>query len=170
MDYGMFAVLMGHTEQGVSAARRAVLLDPLNRATHIALVDVLFSAGQQEEAISVTQDALALDPTYFPYEWVPYYLLGNYQSAQKMCEANLQVLDAYMCLAVVYHKLARHADAERALEKFKTAAPDDWYHFAEGLRAVGRYRESARLLGSGATDTSRGAAVSEGRPCPRSNS
>jgi TolB-like protein len=62
-DYGLFAALMGHTEQGLSAARRAVRLDPLNRGTHLALVDALSSTGQQEQAISVTRDALVLDPT-----------------------------------------------------------------------------------------------------------
>jgi len=129
-DYGLFAVLMGHTDQGLSAGRRAVLLDPLNRITHLVLFQALGVARQQEQAISVLQDALVLDSTYYPYQWEPYYALGNYESARRMCESNPQISDTYMCLALVYDKLGRQADAEGALEKFKTAK-DDWYHFAE---------------------------------------
>jgi TolB-like protein/Tfp pilus assembly protein PilF len=131
-DYGLFAVLMGHTEKGLSAVRRAVLLDPRNRSTHLVLADALYNARQPEEAISALHDALVLDPTYTPYQWGADYVLGNYQSARAMCESNPQYPDSHMCLALIYHKLGRHADAEAEFAKFKAESPngDDWPQYA----------------------------------------
>jgi TolB-like protein/Tfp pilus assembly protein PilF len=131
-DYGLFAVLMGHSEKGLSAVRRAVLLDPLNRNTHVALADALYSARQPKEAISALHDALVLDPTYTPYQWGASYVLGNYQSARAMCESNPQYPDSHMCLALIYHKLGRHVDAEAEFAKFKAENRngDDWPQYA----------------------------------------
>ena len=131
-DYGLFAVLMGHTEKGLSAVRRAVLLDPLNRNTHLTLGDALYNARQPEEAISAAHDALVLDPTYAPYQWGAYYVLGNYQGDRAVCESNPQYPDSHMCLALIYHKLGRHADAEAEFAKFKAENPngDDWPQYA----------------------------------------
>ena len=129
-DYGVFAVLMGHTEKGLSAVRRAVLLDPLNRNTHFALADALYNARQPEEAISALQGGLVLDPTYIPYQWGAYYVLGNYQSARAMCESNPQYPDSHMGLALIYHRLGRHADAEAEFAKFKAPNGDDWPQYA----------------------------------------
>jgi TolB-like protein/Flp pilus assembly protein TadD len=122
-DYGGFAVVMGRTEQGLAASRRAVLLDPLNRQAHLALMIALVNARRPEEAISVLHNALALDPAYFAYQWVPYYLLGNYESARIMCQSNPQFPDTHQCLAMIYDKLGRHADAEAELVKLKATNP-----------------------------------------------
>jgi len=135
-DYGLFSVLMGRTEQGLSASRRAVLLDPLNRAAHLDLMDALVSARRPGEAVSALHDALTLDRAFSvdqwvrADQWVPYYVLGDYESAREMCESNLQNSGSHMCLALVYDKLGRHADAEAELTKCKSENPDDWVTFA----------------------------------------
>jgi tetratricopeptide (TPR) repeat protein len=68
-DYGVFAALMGNAEQGVPTARRAVDLDPLNRQSHISLASALYATRQYAQGESAQNDALALDPTYVPYQW-----------------------------------------------------------------------------------------------------
>ena len=127
--YGLFAVLMGRTEQGLSASRRAVLLDPLDPKTRLSLMDALINARRPEEAIVALHDALALGPTFRLDQWVPYYVLGNYESARIMCESNPRFSD--YCLAEIYDKLGRRAEAESALEKYKAVNPENWYEPAE---------------------------------------
>ena len=146
-DYGGFAVAMGRTEQGLAASRRAVLLDPLNRQVHIALMIALIDARRPEEAILVLHNALALDPAYFPFQWMPYYLLGNYESARIMCQSNPQSSDTHQCLAMIYEKLGRHADAEAELVKLKaTNSPqDDPVMYAE---IYAQWGQTAKALSS----------------------
>ena len=42
--YGRFATWMGRSDAGIAAARRAIVLDPLNRRTHDALGQALYFA------------------------------------------------------------------------------------------------------------------------------
>jgi TolB-like protein/DNA-binding winged helix-turn-helix (wHTH) protein/Flp pilus assembly protein TadD len=133
-DYGLFTALMGRTEAGIAAARRAVLLDPLNRNSHDLLARVFDVAGRYQDEIAAFRHAKALDPAYAPLdEWSPYYMLGNYQGAREICERKPERWDSLMCLAISYEKLGRHADAEVELAKFKAINPkqDDWYQYAE---------------------------------------
>ena len=133
-DYGLFAALMGRTEAGIAAARRAVLLDPLNRNSHDLLARVFDAAGRYQDEIAAFRHAKALDPAYAPLdEWSPHYMLGNYQGAREICERKPERWDSLMCLAISYEKLGRHADAEAELAKFKALNPkqDDWYQYAE---------------------------------------
>jgi TolB-like protein/DNA-binding winged helix-turn-helix (wHTH) protein/Flp pilus assembly protein TadD len=150
-DYGLFSVLMGRTEQGLSASRRAVLLDPLNRAAHLALMDALINARRPEEAVSAVHDALTLGRTYSPDQWVrvdqwvPYYVVGDYESARAMCENNRQNSESHACLAVVYHKLGRHTDAKVELEKFETENPDD---SVQAAQTYAQWGDTAKALSS----------------------
>ena len=133
-DYGLFTALMGRTDAGIAAARRAVLLDPLNRNSHDLLARVFDAAGRYQDEIAAFRRAKALDPAYAPLdEWSPYYMLGNYQGAREICERKPERWDSLMCLAISYEKLGRHADAEAELAKFKAMNPkqDDWYQYAE---------------------------------------
>jgi tetratricopeptide (TPR) repeat protein len=83
---------MGRFDAGVAAARRAVVLDPLARATHDLLGQALYFARRYEESLAAFADTISLDPDY----WA-----------------------SHQCLAVVYDKLGRHADAEAELAKLK---------------------------------------------------
>jgi serine/threonine-protein kinase len=133
-DYGLFAALMGRADAGIAAARRAVLLDPLNRNSHGVLARVFDAVGRYQDEIAAFRDGKTLDPDYAPLdEWSPYYMLGNYQGARELCERKPERWDSLMCLAISYEKLGRHADAEAELAKFKAINPkqDDWYQYAE---------------------------------------
>jgi tetratricopeptide (TPR) repeat protein len=126
--YGPFAVWMGRAEAGITAARRAVVLDPLSSSSHTRLGYALLSARRYEEAVAVSNDVLALDPKD-PHARATrgsaYYLLGDLESARSSCEANPDSWQMQWCLALTYDKLGRHADAEAVLAKMKAAGGDD---------------------------------------------
>jgi TolB-like protein len=132
--YGLFATLMGRTDTGIAAARRAVLLDPLNRDSYGALAQTLSAAHYSQEAIAAYREASLLDPGYsYPYRWASHYALGNYEDARALCEARPDDWGSQVCLAVTYEKLGRHAAAESELSKYKAgnANHDDWYQYAQ---------------------------------------
>jgi TolB-like protein/Flp pilus assembly protein TadD len=127
-DYGEFAVEMGHTEAGLAAAHRAVELDPLNPYAHSSLGSALLTARRYGEAIAALKNAKALDPND---GWVSvnlgyaYYYSGDPQAARQACESSsVDFLKEY-CLAIVYHKLGRSADAQSTLAKLQAAWGDD---------------------------------------------
>jgi TolB-like protein/Flp pilus assembly protein TadD len=127
-DYARFAVLMGRKPAAIAAARRATLLDPLNRRAHAVLGFVLFYAREYDEAIAAYDHSLALDPDAGePYarRGLAYYLLGQLQRARQSCEAKL---DWYTrsCLAIVYGRIGRHADAETMLRASEAAQPSPY--------------------------------------------
>jgi len=127
-DYGEFAVEMGHTEAGLAAAHRAVELDPLNPYAHSSLGSALLTARRYQEAIAALTNARALDPKD---GWISvnlgyaYYYSGNVQGARAACEASsVDFLKEY-CLALVYAKLGRPAEAQAMLAKLQAAWGDE---------------------------------------------
>jgi tetratricopeptide (TPR) repeat protein len=127
----------------VTAARRAVTLDPQSARTRQVLAEVLLNARRYGEALKVLDEATLRFPDSHPLEsLIPLTLIasGQIEKARMTCESPSMPLDAedrYYCLALVYHALGRQADAERELEKFK-AAPG---HFAEEYALAGLYAQ-----------------------------
>ena len=134
-QYGQFAVYMGRTEAGIAAGRRAVVLDPLDTASHFHLGVSLFSARQNKEAIAAFTDALATDPEEPQSNaqlGLAYYGLGDFERARTSCERMPEDQSNQLCLAVTYDKLGRHADAEAMLAKYMGSKGDaDAYQYAE---------------------------------------
>jgi TolB-like protein/tetratricopeptide (TPR) repeat protein len=134
-SYGQFAVLMGRTARGLAAARRAVGLDPLNDARHAGLAWALLAARHYDEAIAAFQDALALAPDFpalYGARGAAYYLAGDLPSARASCESKPDDEESQVCLAVTYHELGRHPDAESALAKLRASLGNDAaYEYAE---------------------------------------
>ena len=132
--YGNFEVYMGRADAGITALRRAVVLDPLNRYTRLSLAHGLYHARRNKEAILVCQDTLALDPEEPQAHAVrgfAYYALGNFQSARESCETKPGFWLDQQCLAVTYERLGRHADAREMLAKMEAAdAEGDAYQYA----------------------------------------
>ncbi len=121
---GKFAAYMGHFDAGVAAARRAVVLDPLARASHSVLGRTLYVARRYEEAVAALAEVLSLDPDYKDtnaFRGFAYYGLGDLQSARASCETHPGYWGNQYCLAVTYDRLGRHADAEAELAKMKAA-------------------------------------------------
>ena len=130
-DYGAFAVMMGHTDAGIAAARRAVALDPLNISSHDSLSDALRVARRYDEAMAAYQHELPLEPN--PRSQILlegayiYYAVGNFEKMRSACEGRAEGAMETLtqsCLALAYHKLGRHAEAETALTEAKTLEGD----------------------------------------------
>lgn len=133
-DYGKFVTLMGHKEKGVGAARRAIVLDPLDRDARGTLGTVLFRAREYNEAIAVLDEALALDPDDVisrGFRGLSYYVLGDFQNARQSCEWKSYDLYLRQCLALVDKKLGRQADADARLTEIRAQGDDAAYEYAE---------------------------------------
>jgi serine/threonine-protein kinase len=126
-EYSSFAAYMGRADAGVAAGRRAVVLDPLNSNSHFRLGTALRSARRYAEAVAAFDGALALEPDngrILGYRGLAYYGLGNLQAARSPCETKPSYWVTQWCLALVYDKLGRHADAETVFAKMKAASGD----------------------------------------------
>jgi TolB-like protein/Tfp pilus assembly protein PilF len=124
---GEFAASMGHFDAALAATRRAVVLDPLARQSHGALAEALYTARRYEEAVGAFAEVISLDPdlkAIYGYRGLAYYGLGDLQSARASCETKPDYWVSQWCLAVIYDKLGRHADAEAELTKIKAALGD----------------------------------------------
>jgi tetratricopeptide (TPR) repeat protein len=125
---GQSAAYMGHFAAGVAAVRRAVVLDPLARASHSALGQALYEARRYEEAVGAFAEVISLDPDFkdtYGARGLAYYGLGNLQSARASCETKPNFWLSQQCLSVIYDKVGRHADAEAELAKLKAENGDD---------------------------------------------
>jgi TolB-like protein/tetratricopeptide (TPR) repeat protein len=124
---GGFAAQMGHFDAALAAARRAVVLDPLARRSHNALAQALYAARRYEEAVAAFAEVISLDPDYkasYGQRGLAYYGLGDLQSARASCETKPDYWVSQWCLAVIYDKLGRHADAETVLAKYRATEGD----------------------------------------------
>ena len=124
---GVFEALMGHFDAGVAAARRAGVLDPLARQSHSLLGRALYVARRYEEAVAAFAEVISLAPDFksaYADRGLAYYGLGDLQRARASCETSPDYWGSQWCLAVIYDKLGRHADAEAELAKLKAAVSD----------------------------------------------
>jgi serine/threonine-protein kinase len=124
---GLFLVSLGLVDEGLSAARRAMVLDPLNRRSHNQVGYALYFARRYAEAIAILTDSISIDPAFAPSyarRGLAYYGLGDLQSARASCETKPEHWVSQWCLAVVYEKLGRRADAEAQIARMKAAFGD----------------------------------------------
>jgi TolB-like protein/Flp pilus assembly protein TadD len=124
---GVFAAYMGQFDTGVAAVHRAVVLDPLDRRSHSALGRALYAARRYQEAATAHAEAISLNPDYesaYGERGLAFYGLGDLERARSTCEMKRDDWGSQQCLAVVYRKLGRHADAQAELAKMKAALGD----------------------------------------------
>jgi tetratricopeptide (TPR) repeat protein len=118
---------MGHFDAAIAASRRAVVLDPLSRASHATLGRALYVARRYEEAVTAYAEVISLEPDFkstYALRGIAYYGLGDLKSARASCESKPDYWGSQWCLAVIYEKLGRRADAEAELAKLKAALGD----------------------------------------------
>lgn len=121
------AAYMGQSDVAIAAERRAVVLDPLARASHTGLGQVLYLARRYPEAAAAYAEAISLNPDFAPAyaeRGFALYGAGDLQGARASCEARRDFWFDQECLAVVYQKLGRGAEAQAELAKIKAAAGD----------------------------------------------
>ena len=133
--YSLTATLMGRADAGVAAARRVVVLDPLNANSYEALGHALYYAHRYSAAIAALNSTLSLDrddAEAYAIRGRSYYLLGDLPNARASCETKPTYWTNQVCLAVVYAKLGRQAEARTALEKLQGSMGDaDAYQYAQ---------------------------------------
>ena len=120
-----------------AAIRQAIVLDPLNTEILTRLGEAQWATRQYEQALATFNAVIALDPVWARRAWRGFvcYGLGDCERARSSCEEG-QGRDvgngwSRLCLAWVYHKLGRHADAEALLAKQRAALGDlSAYQFA----------------------------------------
>jgi Flp pilus assembly protein TadD len=106
----------------VSAARRAVILDPLNFQVHRTAGIAFLLVREYSDAIAAFRTAISLQPEWVPnYALLgqPQYLLGDFEAARASCEVARAHEMGQTCLAVVYRKLGKQTDAEAMLQRVK---------------------------------------------------
>jgi TolB-like protein/Flp pilus assembly protein TadD len=118
---------MGQFDEAMAAGRHAVALDPLYRSSHNVLGNTLYYARRYQEASAAYSDAISLDPAHestYGDRGLAYYGLGDLKNASSSCETKPEYWTSQQCLAIVYDKLGRHADAEAQLARLKAAQGD----------------------------------------------
>ena len=126
-SYGSFAVNMGRVEPGLDAIRHAIVLDPLNTRIRAKLGEAYWSARQYAQSVATFGDVIALDPGWArarAWRGFAYYGLGDFESARASCEVRPDEAWNRLCLAWVYHKLGRQADAEAIFARHLAAVGD----------------------------------------------
>jgi TolB-like protein/Flp pilus assembly protein TadD len=124
---GEFAAYMGRFDAGIAALRRAVVLDPIDYRSRALLGNALYAARRYGESAAAYTEAISLNPDYATavnFRGLALYELGDLQRARASCESKREDWLAQQCLAVVYEKLGRHADAEAELKKIQAAFGD----------------------------------------------
>ncbi len=124
---GLFTAAMGHVDAATASARRAVVLDPLDRRSYTILGHVEYGARRYEEAARTHAEAINLNPDYkadYAYRGLAFYGLGDFKRARASCEMKRDYWELQQCLAVVYDKLGRHADAVAQLAKMRDTMGD----------------------------------------------
>jgi TolB-like protein len=148
-EYGRFLSNMGRSAESIVAARRAVVLDPLNPRSHYRLADAFYNARQYQDSVAAYQQFINLDPDSphaHAFQGLAYYGLGNYEAARAVCEAKGGQWNQ-LCLAVVYQKLGRHADAAAQLAQMKADGGDAAaYQYAQIYAQWGQREDSLQWL------------------------
>jgi TolB-like protein/Tfp pilus assembly protein PilF len=151
-ESGEFAADMGHFDAAVAAARRAVALDPLARASHSLLGRALYAARRYEEAAAAYAEVISLDPDFkvtYVLRGVAYYGLGDLKSALASCETKPDRWASQWCLSMIYDKLGRRAEAEAVFAKLKAAQGDDAaYQYATIYAQWGNRAKALEWLGT----------------------
>jgi TolB-like protein/tetratricopeptide (TPR) repeat protein len=115
MRSGRFFVAMGRTESGLANIRRAIAMDQLNPVGYTLLSFALYDAKKYREAVETVNRALQInaDSSDLKNARGLYLLsLGEIDAARQSCETGKRGWQGMLCLAILYDKLHRHAEAE----------------------------------------------------------
>jgi tetratricopeptide (TPR) repeat protein len=139
----------------------AAAMGQLDQESHFTLGMALYVARRYPEAVTAFTEAISLNSDFTPayvLRGLALYEYGDLESARTSCETKREYWFSPWCLAVVYEKLGRHADAEAALAKMKVAQGDraafryaaiyaQWGDHSKGTRFA-RYRDALAELGA----------------------
>ena len=130
---GLFAAFMGRFDAALAAIHRADVLDPVADPNRFYLGSALYAARRYEEAVAEYSRVISRAPDFnetYAERGFAYYALGNLEGARASCETRPEFWFSQQCLAVIYGKIGRHADAEVELAKLKTNGDAAAYQYA----------------------------------------
>jgi TolB-like protein/Flp pilus assembly protein TadD len=135
IEYARIRCYQGHADEAVTAARRALDLDPVSLFTNHFLGHILYFSRRYEEAIPALRQTLEMDPQYpKPHYFIAMSLfwLGDAEAAWR--EIQLEPLDwmRWAAASVILHRLGRIDEAEA---HFANLGADDEQEFATIQRA-----------------------------------
>jgi TolB-like protein/Flp pilus assembly protein TadD len=123
LQAGWFYADIGRAEAGAALARRGVSLDQLNPRAYRYLAVVLTVAHQYREAIEAANRSLSLNPKdarQSALRGSTLLRLNEIEAARASCDVPPLDWESRTCLAMVYDKLHRRADAEAQLATMKS--------------------------------------------------
>lgn len=118
-------IAIGHREQAVTAARRALELDPLSLASGVVAGWTLWFAQHYEESCGLAQTLLGIDPHFgegFRLQGLSNWGLENYAAAEDALQkavAEGAGLIALANLCGVYAHAGRQAEAQQILQQIR---------------------------------------------------
>jgi TolB-like protein len=130
---GLFAAYMGHFDAALGAIHRAEVLDPIADPGRFYLGSTLYLARRYEELIAVYTQVISLAPDFnetYAERGFAYYALGDLERARASCATKPDFWFSQQCLAVIYDKIGRHADAEVELTKLRVNGDAAAYQYA----------------------------------------
>lgn len=129
VEFARISCYFGDVEASVSAANKALELDPVSKYAHYFLGHVLYFGRRYDDAIQVFQDLLRLDPVY-PR---PRYTMGMCRFMKGDAAAALEDVSSeplswmlHSGSAILLHKLGRHAEAEECMRKLFVANDENY--------------------------------------------
>lgn len=150
--YGYFAARTGDVDRGVSAARLAVVLDPLNPNAFIFLGLVLTIANDVEGAEKALRQALALNASAVGVHAAlgdVFYLRGRFEAARAEYSLEPETWKKLKGLAIVLDKLKDPVGSKAALNRLKTELGElGLYQEAQIYAQTGRRDEAFQALTS----------------------
>jgi serine/threonine-protein kinase len=149
-NYAQVALDAGHTAEGLAAARRATVLDPLRPDAWENLAYVLYEAGAYDEAMDAIghEKALASGLPSHSFDLLGRIDLmrGDAAAAARDCARGSQDF-SMRCLAMAYHRLGRQQDALAQLTKLRAADGDTApFAFAEIYAQWGQVADAGLAL------------------------
>lgn len=145
--YGGFLSRTGRTEEAVENARRAVQLNPVQVGTRLDLENLLWTVGEFEEGLRVSQGTVALDASatqsWYNVGWFA-GMLGQIDTAIQAFEKCIDLSeenDTYRsALAWAFAKAGRRDEAVRELSTLRGAeggwdVANTWYLLGDKDRA-----------------------------------
>src|SRR5262249_54639370 len=147
---------LGHHDQAMEEAKRALALMPDNATLNHVMGFVLFFAGRVSDALPPIRNALAIDPTLMPALRTLAMVQGAAGQTEEAADALTRVLrynpydrDALLRLSVLHIEGNRQGAAVELLEPYLKASPDDvraLNNLGLALRGLKRFDEARRAL------------------------
>jgi TolB-like protein/Flp pilus assembly protein TadD len=143
-------------ENAITAAERAIALDPNDANSYMAMAYALIYDGRPKEALGYIKKAMRLDPHYPAYNLfvlgLAHFGLENFEAAvtyfERAVKRNPENYVTLIPLAAAYAHLQRDQAATATVEKLKTALPIVTVSFVRGC-PLWKYKNPAdksRLL------------------------